>query len=215
MSDNTGSAKKQKGIASFLGGGAASSAMQRTLLVCKGVQSALLIPALEEAANREVEVGGTYFYPSRTASKRQKTAVYTLKVIGYDHDHTFGSGSTKTQGPAFLYEDVTEYTERGEKPWEDDYIPLEAYREWRMKTWQKYPNLYTSYKAEEQAWKDEELRLLQDASSASDPATIEEEAAEAATNADSDVETSTVCTVASQVARKKKGKIRRAKVYLY
>ena len=153
--------------------------MQRSLFACSGVTSAHLIPQLEVAANREVDVGGVYFNPGKSGTKKQKAAMYKLKVIGFDADHEFGEGKNKSQAPAFKYTDVTEYTDE-ETPWEDEYIPMQFYTDWRAKMWSKNKTLYDEYKEEEAVWLNEKQKALSNAGSTLNPAEIAAAAAEAA-----------------------------------
>jgi hypothetical protein len=71
---------------------------QRSLLACAGITQARLIPQLEVAANRVVDVRGVYFFPGKSGSRRQKSAIRKLSVIGFDADHTFGEGKTRSRG---------------------------------------------------------------------------------------------------------------------
>ena len=69
--------------------------MQRSLLAIKGMTSARMIPQLEVAANRVIDVGGVYLNPGKSGTSKQKAAMYKLKVIGFDNDHEFGEGRTR------------------------------------------------------------------------------------------------------------------------
>ena len=85
---------------------------QRSLLAYAGITQARLIPQLEVAANRVVDVGGVYFFPGKSGSRRQKAAIHQLRVIGFDDDHGFGKGKTRSRCAALEYEDVTKYDGR-------------------------------------------------------------------------------------------------------
>ena len=78
-----------------------------------------------------VAVGGVYFFPGKSGSKRQKAAIHQLRVIGFDDDHGFGKGKTRSRCAALEYEDVTKYDD-GEEPWEDGFIPLKQYSGWQV-----------------------------------------------------------------------------------
>ena len=52
--------------------------MQRSLLAIKGMTSARMIPQLEVAANRVIDVGGVYFNPGKSGTSKQKAAMYKL-----------------------------------------------------------------------------------------------------------------------------------------
>ena len=104
---------------------------RRSLLACAGITQARLIDQLEVAANRVVAVGGVYFFPGKSGSKRQKAAIHQLRVIGFDDDHGFGKGKTTSRCAALEYEDVTKYDD-GEEPWEDGFIPLKQYSGWQV-----------------------------------------------------------------------------------
>ena len=69
---------------------------QRSLLAYAGITQARLIPQLEVAANRVVDVGGVYFFPGKSGTRRQKAAIHQLRVIGFDDDHEFGEGKTRS-----------------------------------------------------------------------------------------------------------------------
>ena len=45
-----------------------------------------------------VDVRGVYFFPGKSGSRRQKSAIRKLSVIGFDADHTFGEGKTRSRG---------------------------------------------------------------------------------------------------------------------
>ena len=78
-----------------------------------------------------VAVGGVYFFPGKSGSRRQKAAIHQLRVIGFDDDHGFGKGKTRSRCAALEYEDVTKYDD-GEEPWEDGFIPLKQYSGWQV-----------------------------------------------------------------------------------
>ena len=78
-----------------------------------------------------VDVGGVYFFPGKSGSKRQKAAIHQLRAIGFDDDHGFGKGKTRSRCAALEYEDVTKYDD-GEEPWEDGFIPLKQYSGWQV-----------------------------------------------------------------------------------
>jgi hypothetical protein len=124
-----------------------------------------------------IDVGGLYFYLGKSGSKKQKSVMYKLKVIGYDADHEWGEGKNKKRAPAFHYTDVTEYDD-GETPWEDEFIPMQFYTDWRAKMWSTNETLYNEYKGEEALWLKEREKALSNAGSTLDPAAIAEAAAE-------------------------------------
>ena len=75
--------------------------MQRSLLAIKGMTSARMIPQLEVAANRVIDVGGVYLNPGKSGTSKQKAAMYKLKVIGFDNDHELGEGREQDSRSCF------------------------------------------------------------------------------------------------------------------
>lgn len=176
--------------------------MQRSLLAIKGMTSARMIPQLEVAANRVIDVGGVYFNPGKSGTSKQKAAMYKLKVIGFDNDHEFGEGKNKIRVPAFQYTDVTEYGE-DDTPWEDEYIPMDKYIQWRSKTWSNNNELYGEYKEQEALWLKEKEAALDNAGSTLSVAEIAEATAVAV-----------VCDgTNTQPPQPKKKKTRKSKVH--
>jgi hypothetical protein len=99
--------------------------MQRLLLAIKGMTSARMIPQLEVAANRVIDVGGVYLNPGKSGTSKQKAAMYKLKVIGFDNQRPrVRRRENKIRVPAFQYTDVTAYGE-DDTPWKDEYIPTD------------------------------------------------------------------------------------------
>ena len=132
--------------------------------------------------------------------------MYKLKVIGFDADHEFGEGKNKSLAPAFKYTDVTEYTDE-ETPWEDEYIPMQFYTDWRAKMWSKNKTLYDEYKEEEAVWLNEKEKALSNAGSTLNPAEIGEAAAETAVGNGANTQ--------PEPAPAKKKKIRKSRVSPY
>ena len=97
---------------------------------------------------------------------------------------------------------MTEYGE-DDTPWEDEYIPMDKYIQWRSKTWSNNNELYGEYKEQEALWLKEKEAALDNARSTLSVAEIAEATAVAV-----------VCDgTNTQPPQPKKKKTRKSKVH--